>query len=157
MNNKAMFSSAKQTWETPKELFDKLNKVFYFNLDAAASKENTLCEYFYTEEDNALLQEWNFRTWVNPPYGRGIIKWVKKAYEESLKCKQIVMLIPARTDTKYQQEYIFPHAKNICFIKGRLKFGSAKDSAPFPSQIIVWGKEINKNQREILEKLGKVY
>ena len=76
---------------------------------------------------------------MNPPYGRDIGKWVKKAYEESLKGAVVVCLIPARTDTKYYHDYIFPYAKDIEFVKGRLKFevnGKAKDPAPFPSAII---------------------
>ena len=157
MNKEVMFSSKKQTWETPKELFDKLNKVFCFKLDAAANEENALCDCFYSENDNALKQEWAFSTWVNPPYGRNIIEWVKKAYEESLKSKQIVMLIPAKVDTKYQQEYIFPYAKNICFIEDKSEFRNIKNSVPFLNQIIIWGEEIDENQREVLEELGKVY
>lgn len=143
MNEELMFSSRSNEWETPAEIFRMLDREFNFNLDPCATKENAKCETFYTLEDDGLKQDWGgHRVFVNPPYGNEIRNWVKKAYEESKKHKTtVVMLIPARTDTKYWHEYIFEHAKEIRFMEGRIKFrnGEAKNnSAPFPSAVVVF-------------------
>ena len=135
-------SSKKDDWETPQDLFDKLQKKHGFTLDAAASDKNAKLPKYYTNEDDALNKEWKGRVFCNPPYGREIKRWVKKAYEESLQPYNecVVMLIPSRTDTTYWHEYIFGKAE-IEFIKGRLKFevnGVAGQPAPFPSAIIVY-------------------
>lgn len=151
MNKELHFSSKSNEWETPKHIFNYYNKIYNFQLDAAATKENALCENFYTLEDNSLIQNWNqYKTiWCNPPYGREIGKFVKKAYEESLKGCIVVLLIPARVDTKWWHEYC--SLGNVYFIKGRLKFTNKKFysyeeninkknilSAPFPSAIIIF-------------------
>lgn len=117
------FSSQTNEWATPQDFFDTLNKEFNFNLHVCATKENAKCKKFYTKEDNGLEKSWTGRVFCNPPYGREIGKWVSKAFMESHK-GVIVMLIPARTDTKYFHEYIYnkPNVE-IRFIKGRLKFG----------------------------------
>ena len=82
--------------------------------------------------------------WCNPPYGREIGKWVEKAYNESLAGVTVVMLLPARTDTKWFHDYIYGKAE-IRFVRGRLKFGDSKNSAPFPSMVIIFrGTECNK-------------
>lgn len=142
MNNDLMFSSKSVIWETPQDFFDKLDIEFHFTLDAAALKENAKCKNYYTPEENGLKKEWNGIVWCNPPYGRKETgMWVKKAYEEYMRgCKTIVMLLPARTDTKWFHEYIYGKAE-IRFVKGRLKFGGAKDAAPFPSMVVIWRKE----------------
>lgn len=136
-------SSKKDDWETPQELFDELNKKHNFTLDAAATDKNAKLPNYYTIEDDALTQKWEGRVFVNPPYGREIKHWVKKAYEESLKQhnEKVVMLIPSRTDTIYWHDYIFGKAKEIDFLRGRLKFevdGVASQPAPFPSAIITY-------------------
>lgn len=140
-NIKTMLSSERMDWETPKELFDKLNKEFKFTLDPCATKENAKCNKFYTEEDNGLIQDWSGeRVFVNPPYGSAIKSWVKKCFDEKDKAEIIVMLIPARTDTTYFHDYIY-HKSEIRFIKGRIKFlGNQKGSgsAPFPSMIVIF-------------------
>ena len=146
MINKGLFTSNKNYWETPQDLFDKLHAEYNFTLDAAATDENAKLDNYYTEEDNALEQKWEGRVFVNPPYGREIKRWVKKAYKESLEPYNecVVMLIPSRTDTIYWHEHIFGKAKDIDFLKGRLKFeinGKAKDAAPFPSALITYSKE----------------
>lgn len=130
MNIDLMFSSKDQTWETPQDFFDKVNKEFNFNLDVCAVPETAKCSKFFTPENNALIQKWDGVCWMNPPYGREIIKWIAKAYNESLNNNTIVCLIPARTDTKYWHNYCMK-AKEIRLIKGRLKFGNAANSAPF--------------------------
>ena len=146
MLNKGLFTSDKNYWETPQDFFNELHEKYNFTLDATASDENTKLPNYYTVEDDALKQKWEGRVFVNPPYGREIKRWVKKAYEESLEPYNecVVMLIPARTDTTYWHEYIFGKAKDVDFLKGRLKFeinGKAKDAAPFPSALITYSKE----------------
>ena len=139
MNNELMFSSKTDLWSTPNDFFDKLNDEFHFTLDPCSTHENAKCYKHFTEEENGLLQDWgNEVVFCNPPYGRQIKDWVKKAYEESQKDNTtVVMLIPARTDTIYFHEYIY-HKAEIRFIKGRLKFGDAKNSAPFPSMVVIF-------------------
>lgn len=139
--NDVLFSSKSVVWETPQDLFDKLNAEFHFDLDVCALPENAKCEKYYTPEDDGLSQPWNGVCWCNPPYGRTIGKWVQKAYETFAGGGTVVMLLPARTDTKWFHEYIYNKAE-IRFIKGRLKFGNSKNAAPFPSMIVVFdGKQ----------------
>lgn len=144
MINKGMFSSLKDNWTTPKWLFDDLNKIYNFTLDAAADKDNALCkDYFDKENKNALLRKWYGNVWVNPPYGKILKDFVKKASEQIKYCNVIVMLIPARTDTKYFHEYIYmKNNVEIKFLKGRLKFSNSKNSAPFPSMIVIFKNNI---------------
>ena len=138
MNTELMFSSKDQTWETPLELFNRLDKEFNFTLDPCCTEETAKCKKYYTPTENGLIQDWqNEIVFMNPPYGREISDWLKKAYEESLKGTLVVCLIPSRTDTKYWHDYCMK-ASEIRFIKGRLKFGNSKNSAPFPSAIVVF-------------------
>ena len=141
MNKDVMFSSKKDSWETPKDLFDEYDEIYHFDLDVAASPENAKCNRFYTAETDGLQQEWEGVCWCNPPYGRQIGKWVKKAYESSA---TTVMLLPARTDTRWFHEYCLPYGK-VTFIKGRIKFANYKTPAPFPSMIVVFD---NKERRK---------
>lgn len=138
--NSVLFSSATDVWATPQDLFDELNKEFSFNLDPCALPENAKCEKYFTPEIDGLTQCWGGATvFCNPPYGRQIYDWVKKCYNESKKPgTTVVMLIPARTDTRYFHEFIYHKAREIRFIKGRLKFGNAKNAAPFPSMIVIF-------------------
>ena len=145
MNDKAMFSSKKMDWCTPQDLFDKLNLHFKFVLDAAATQDNAKCDLYFTPETDGLLQSWDVGgpVFVNPPYGREIGRWVEKAYMESQKGITIVMLIPARTDTRYFHQYIYKKAETY-FIRGRLRFtnekGECKGSAPFPSMVVIYNR-----------------
>lgn len=134
------FSSASNEWATPIEFFNKLHAKYRFTLDPCATKENAKCKKFYTAEDDGLKRSWGGETvFCNPPYGRGLRKWVQKGYEESLKPGTIVvMLIPARPDTTYFHDFIQGKA-HIVFIRGRLKFGDGKNSAPFPSMLAIYG------------------
>jgi len=123
-------------WTTPTDVFDKLNKAYDFTLDPCCTKESALCEKFYTIEEDGLQQDWSKDVvFMNPPYGRGINKWIEKAYLESRMGAVVVCLIPARVDTRYWHDYIFPYARQITFLKGRLKFGGG-GNAPFPSAIV---------------------
>lgn len=142
MNNDLMFSSKKQDWETPIDFFNNINQEFNFELDVCAFPENAKCDKYFTPEIDGLKQKWNGTCWMNPPYGREIVKWIKKAYSESVKGATVVCLIPARTDTKYWHEIIFPYAKEIRFIKGRLKFGKSKNAAPFPSALVIFDSQM---------------
>ena len=137
-----MFSSKSNEWATPQHFFDKLNYIYGpFTLDAAASEDNYKVSKYYTIDDNALEQDWsNNRVFLNPPYGRGIKDWIRKAYNESQKDNTtVVMLIPARTDTVYWHDYVMK-ADQILFVRGRLKFGEGTNSAPFPSAVVVFRK-----------------
>lgn len=140
MNRDVLFSSATDEWATPQGFFDELNSVFHFDLDAAATAQNHKCETFYTREQDGLRQPWVGNVWCNPPYGRTIGSWVQKASEENAKNNNlIVMLLPARTDTKWFHNYCYrkPNVE-IEFIKSRLKFGESKNSAPFPSMLVIF-------------------
>lgn len=135
-----MFSSKTGNWATPQEFFDKLDWRFGpFDLDPCATPHNTKCSNFYTEAEDGLSKDWTGHiSFINPPYGRGIDKWIKKAYESAKSHgTKVVMLIPARTDTKYWHDYVMK-ASEIYFVKGRLKFGDSDNPAPFPSAVVVF-------------------
>ena len=139
-----MFSSKTDDWETPQDFFDELNREFDFTLDPCADERNHKCEKYFTKEQDGLVQCWKSeRVFCNPPYGREIGSWVKRCYLHSrIENGTAVMLIPARTDTKWFHEYIYNKENvEIRFIKGRLKFGGSKNSAPFPSMVVVFKKK----------------
>lgn len=144
MNN-VHFSSKSNEWATPQDFFDEINKEFHFTLDVAATHENRKCTKYFNIKDDALTKSWaNEIIWCNPPYGRELGKWVLKAHDEAQGFNTtVVMLIPARTDTKYFHEYIY-HKAEIRFIKGRLKFGDSKNSAPFPSMLVIFNHKRNE-------------
>ena len=137
MDTDVMFSSKTDLWETPQEFFDKLNKEFGFTIDVCALPENAKCKEFYTPEQDGLIQPWNGICWCNPPYGREIGKWVMKGLSARDAGNTVVMLLPARTDTKWFHDSILGKAE-IRFIRGRLKFGDGRNSAPFPSMVAVF-------------------
>ena len=139
MNLDLMFSSEDMTWATPQDFFDKLDKEFHFTLDPCCVPETAKCDTYFTPKEDGLKQSWQGHTvFMNPPYGRAIGNWLKKAYEGSLRQNtKVVCLIPSRTDTKYWHDYCMK-ASEIRFVKGRLKFGDSKNSAPFPSAIVVF-------------------
>ncbi len=123
MVNAALFSSKRMDWETPKDLFRSLDEEFHFTLDPASTDENALCKKHFTEKEDGLVQSWAGETvYCNPPYGRNLPAWIEKAYREALKGATVVMLIPARTDTKAFHNFIYGKAE-IRFIRGRLRFG----------------------------------
>ena len=132
--NRGLFTSNTDLWATPQDFFDELDMEFGFDLDVCAIPENAKCSRYFTPEQDGLKQEWNGTVWCNPPYGRQIGKWVEKAYKSDC---TVVMLLPARTDTKWFHEYIYGKAE-IRFIKGRLKFGGSNNAAPFPSMVVIY-------------------
>ena len=143
MNNTilANLNTGKDDWKTPKDLFFALDAIYHFTLDPCSTHDNALCEKHFTKEENGLLQDWRGETvFMNPPYSGETGKWVKKAYCESENGATVVCLIPARPDTQYWQEIIFPYATNIQFIRGRLHFSESKQGAGFPSAIVVFDK-----------------
>jgi phage N-6-adenine-methyltransferase len=137
MINKGLFTSKTDEWETPQDLFGELNCEFEFMLDVCADKYNHKCKEYFTKEDDGLSKNWTNwgYKWMNPPYGREIGKWVEKAAYSG----KTVCLLPARTDTEWFWNYIYKQrGVEIRFIKGRLKFGGSKNSAPFPSMIVIF-------------------
>lgn len=139
MINSGMMSSATDMWATPQSLFNELNERFGFTLDVCASHDNAKCKVYYTKEQDGLSQEWSGVCWMNPPYGRTIGQWVKKAYETAKEGHTVVALLPARTDTRWFHDWIYTKSNtSVEFLKGRVKFGKAKWGAPFPSMVVVF-------------------
>jgi len=132
--NKGMMTSKRQNWRTPLKVYNDLHKEFKFDFDPCMFETDTI------HKADMLGSDWGGeRIYVNPPYNK-LADWIKKCYKEHKKDKTVVMLIPVRTDTKAFHEYIYNQAE-IRFIKGRLKFKGAKNSAPFPSMIVVFRKK----------------
>jgi phage N-6-adenine-methyltransferase len=135
-------------WSTPKEIFEHLDDFWGFNLDPCATKQNALCSNYFTKEDDGLNKSWEGHTvFMNPPYDRSIYKWVEKAYLEAER-SIVVALLPAKTDTKWFHSFIYGQFDPV-FIKGRLKFGGSKTSAPFPSMVVTFRHF--KSDKELLE------
>lgn len=131
------FSSATDEWSTPPDFFAGVAARFGpFDLDVCASATNAKAPRYFTKDDNGLVQTWTGRCWMNPPYGRTIGLWMRKAFESALGGAVCVCLVPARTDTAWWHEYVA--RGRVEFIRGRLKFGDAKNSAPFPSALVVF-------------------
>jgi phage N-6-adenine-methyltransferase len=140
VNKDLFFSSESSEWSTPQYLFDLLDAKYHFELDVCATAENAKCGTYFTKENNGLALPWTpRRCWMNPPYGRGISKWIAKAYNESLRGALVVCLLPSRTDTAWWHDYVL-HGE-VAFLRGRLKFSGHQNAAPFPSAIVVFGGE----------------
>jgi len=147
--NSGMFTSETNEWPTPGELFAALDAEFGFDLDPCATAENAKCARFYTEADDGLTQPWDGTVFMNPPYGRQIGDWMRKAADEAERGATVVCLIPSRTDTAYWHETAM-RASELRFIRGRLHFANARHAdrvadgratahnAPFPSVIVVF-------------------
>lgn len=136
MSTAIHFSSATDQWATPQDFFDKLDAEFHFEVDVCADQYNAKKGLFYSIEEDGLAQEWKGVCWMNPPYGREIGNWMRKAYESSTGGATVVCLVPARTDTAWWHDYA--KKGEIRFIRGRLKFGGHKNSAPFPSAVVIF-------------------
>ena len=136
---KGLFTSDSNEWETPQYVFNELNKEFNFDIDVCATEGNAKCFNYFTKRQDGLKQNWwGFKSaFMNPPYGKEIGKWMEKAYKESEKGLTAICLIPARTDTGWWHNWVVK-AQEVRFIKGRLKFGKGKQSAPFPSCIAIF-------------------
>lgn len=154
MVSDVLYSSKNAEWITPDSLFNEINERYCITLDPASNEYNHKVDNYFTAKEDGLKQSWKGETvFLNPPYGRGIIdKWVKKIYEESLLDEKFkILLIPARTDTKYFQ-YCLKSAE-MFFIKGRLRFENPAVSqdgkqypAPFPSVIVVFNGRFDGNR-----------
>lgn len=132
------YSSKTNEWATPQYFFDRLNEEFNFTLDPCSNGFNAKCPRYFTEKDDGLAQSWAGETvFMNPPYGRVIGDWIRKAYEEAQEGATVVALIPSRTDTRYWHDYVMK-AHEIRLVKGRLYFGDGTGRAPFPSAIIIF-------------------
>ena len=147
MNTDVMFSSKTDLWETPQEFFDALDAEFHFTLDACALSENAKCARYYTPEQDGLSQPWTGVVWCNPPYGRNIGQWVRRGLFACAAGNTVVLRLPARTDTRWFHDHRLGRAE-IRFVRGRLKFGGTKNSAPFPSMVVVFQPKM-----EMLEDL----
>jgi phage N-6-adenine-methyltransferase len=137
-----LFTSRTEEWETPQYVFSILNKEFNFQVDVCATSENAKCKAYFDKQVDGLKQEWSpFRCWMNPPYGKNISHWMKKAYQESQRGAMVVCLVPSRTDTRWWHEWAMK-AGEVRLIAGRLSFGNSEQSAPFPSSIVIFYPEL---------------
>ncbi|WP_067738329.1 DNA N-6-adenine-methyltransferase [Novosphingobium naphthalenivorans] len=134
----ALYSSATDEWPTPFAFFADLNREFRFTLDPCATRQNAKCPRHFTKAEDGLVQDWGRETvFCNPPYGRAISAWVKKCHQAAQAGATVVLLIPSRTDTRYFHDWIYGKAE-LRFVRGRLKFGDGKQSAPFPSLLAIF-------------------
>jgi len=137
-------TSKSQMYGTPIDLFRALDHEFGFETDVCSVPELALCKKYYTPEQDGLAQEWRGICWCNPPYGKGIERWVRKAYESSQGGVTVVCLLPARVDTQWFHDWVW-HKAELRYPKGRLRFrfyagrGTAHGHfAPFPCMIAVY-------------------
>jgi phage N-6-adenine-methyltransferase len=132
------FRSESDNWPTRPELFAELDAKFHFTLDACATAENAKCARYFTAQEDGLAQLWTGRVWCNPPYGRGIDKWIRKAWESVQRgeAELVALLIPSRTDAYWWHEWCLQG--EIKYFERRLRFGDGKYSAPFPSALVVF-------------------
>ena len=139
MTSPVLFSSKSDLWPTEQGFFDKMNRRYGpFDLDVCALPSNAKCARYFTPEMDGLQQPWRGRCWCNPPYGKTIGLWLRKAWESSVEGATVVCLLPARVDTRWWHDYVAPYAAAIDFIKGRLRFGDGRYPAPFPSVVVVF-------------------
>lgn len=159
----ALMSSDRPDWATPGELFGELDAAFGFSIDAAATAENRKADLFFGPDRDSLGLDWLAEAqalrvppvfWLNPPYGRGIDRWVRRCYEVGAAGGVVVALVPARTDARWFQ-WLWA-ADSLCFIRGRIRFVGAASSAPFPNVIAVFGRRINAHQTAVLRKFGEL-
>lgn len=129
--------AVRDDWETPPEFFARYDDRFHFTLDACATSETAKCARYFTKEQDGLAQDWGSETvWVNPPYGREIPKWMKKAWDSAKGGATVVMLVPSRTDSAWWHDYAM--RGEVEFLRGRLRFVGAPHTAPFPCAIVVF-------------------
>lgn len=140
------FSSATDQWSTPDDTYAALHAEFGFELDVCATDENAKCARYFTRATNGLAQQWTGVCWMNPPYGRTIGAWVQKAFESAQAGATVVCLVPARVDTAWWHDYC-AHGE-VRLLRGRLRFGNAKSSAPFPSAVVVFRAEFRYGKSE---------
>jgi site-specific DNA-methyltransferase (adenine-specific) len=136
--NRVVLSSERHDWATPRSFFAALHREFDFTLDVCATAENACLPRYFSPDDDALSQSWQSeRCWMNPPFGYGIGKWVRKAYEEAKGTALVVALLPARTDTSWWHQYVVESCE-IRFIRGRMRFSGHAINAPFPCAVVLF-------------------
>lgn len=137
-------SSPWDDWETPQDFFDRLNAIFDFTLDPCAEWKNAKCPHYFTRRQNGLAQNWDGeRVFMNPPDGREIGEWVKKASEAKA---LVVCLLPVRTDTRWWQRYVVRGGGVVYFLKGRLSGEDGAAPAPFPSAVVIFFGDAFRNK-----------
>jgi len=144
MNTKSCLSTLRQEdYRTPRDLYERCNRAYGpFDLDPCASAENALTARYFTREMDGLAMTWTGRVFMNPPYSRDLGKWILKAWSSAMTTAAVVVcLIPCRTDTKWWHTYV--DGNPVHFLRGRVKFGNARDRCPFPCCIVVFGEEAN--------------
>jgi len=123
--NAGMMTSNTDQWATPQAFFDECDKEFGpFTLDVCAGLDNAKVWRFFDKDMDGLSRKWEGVCWMNPPYGKGIGDWMRKAYDSHKNGAVVVCLVPARTDTAWWHDYAMKG--EVRFIRGRLKFGDAK-------------------------------
>jgi phage N-6-adenine-methyltransferase len=139
--HRALYSSRSEEWPTPRQLFSELDREFRFTLDPCATRENAKCKTYLTKREDGLLRDWGkHRVFCNPPYGRAMWSWARKCFESSRSGALVVLLAHARTDTRWFHDWVYGKSDELRFVRGRLKFGDAMQSAPFPSLIAVYNR-----------------
>jgi len=128
-------------WATPLEIFKPLHAEFKFQLDVCAEDWNTkVSSAYFTPQNDGFSKDWfPYSCWMNPPYGREIAKWVKKAYEESIRGATVVCLVPSRTETAWWHDYCLKG--EVRFIRGRIHFTdvNGKSGRPrFGSAVVIF-------------------
>ena len=140
--NAGLFSSASDDWATPQDCFKALEREFGpFDLDVSANPANAKAEHYFVDDGilGGLGEVWTGKVWMNPPYGRRIGDWIRKAYDSARGGATVVCLLPSRTDTQWWHRYCMKG--EIRFVEGRLRFGDSKNPAPFPSAIVIFRPE----------------
>ena len=140
--NNGRYNGNGRHWETPPEIFDPLEDEFRFTLDPCATPETAKCKRYYTEASDGLSAPWvNERVFMNPPYGREVYAWTKKAREAAANNYSLVVgLLPASTDLAWWHDDVIGHAE-VRYIRGRVRFltgGPYRASGFFASVICIW-------------------
>lgn len=141
----ALFSSAHTEWSTPRDLAASLVAEFGIQTDVCADASNAVAECWFDRETDGLAQGWTGACWMNPPFGKDIGRWVAKAAESAREGATVVCLLPVRSDTRWWHASVWDEERHrpqrrveIRFLRGRLKFGGAKNTAPFPVAVVIF-------------------
>ena len=141
----SLFSSKTDEWPTPQSFYDLLNAEFGFTLDPCATAHNAKCGTYFTRADDGLARDWGrHRVFCNPPYGRTMRAWAAKCFAASQAGALVALLAHSRTDTRWFHDWVYGKASEIRFVKGRLRFGDGRQSAPFPSLVAIYRPAASK-------------
>jgi phage N-6-adenine-methyltransferase len=150
--NRVVLSSDRMDWATPRAFFAEMHREFGFDIDVCADSENACLPTYWTEQDDALSKVWTGVCWMNPPFGHGIGKWVRKAFEASRSGAVVVCLLPARVDTSWWHDYV-KHATEIRFIRGRMRFSGHSVNAPFPCALVVFDRHEDSGKVTYMDRI----